>query len=81
MPLGKIARMAADFLRGKHKPNYVANRAGEHGDYCVVVNAAEQFMTGRKKSQKVYRKYTGYVGNLKTTQMKHMLERNPEYVL
>jgi len=64
MPLGRIARLAADFLRGKHKPNYVARTAGEHGDFCVVVNAANQYMTGRKAQQKVYRKYTGYVGNL-----------------
>lgn len=39
MPLGRIARLAADFLRGKHKPNYVARNAGEHGDFVVVVNA------------------------------------------
>mmetsp|Transcript_16999 Transcript_16999/g.22893 ORF Transcript_16999/g.22893 Transcript_16999/m.22893 type:complete len:120 (-) Transcript_16999:378-737(-) len=81
MPLGRIARMAADFLRGKHKPNYVAKNAGEHGDYCVVVNASEQFMTGRKKNSKIYRNYTGYVGNMKTTSIKHMLERRPEHVL
>jgi ribosomal protein L13 len=48
MPLGRIATMAANFLRGKHKPNYVHNRMGEHGDYCVIVNAAKQYMTGRK---------------------------------
>jgi len=64
MPLGRLAKMAADFLRGKNKPNYVSTKPGEHGDYCVVVNAADQFMTGRKRSQKVYYKYTGYVGNL-----------------
>ncbi len=81
MPLGRIARMAADFLRGKNKPNYVHNKMGEHGDYCVVVNATKQHMTGRKAQQKVYRKYTGYVGNMKTTSMKHMLERKPEFVL
>lgn len=81
MPLGRIARMCADFLRGKHKPNYIAKNSGEHGDYCVVVNAENQFMTGRKKQQKIYRNYTGYVGNMKTTSMKHMLERKPEFVL
>ena len=73
--------MAADFLRGKNKPNYVANKTGQFGDYCVVVNAAEQYMTGRKKQQKVYRKYTGYVGNMKTTSMKHMLEKDAKFVL
>ena len=81
MPLGRIAQMAADFLRGKNKPNYVHNKMGEHGDYCVVVNATKQHMTGRKAQQKIYRKYTGYVGNMKTTSMKHMLERKPEFVL
>ena len=41
MPLGRIAQLAAGFLRGKHKPNYVARKTGEHGDYIVVVNAAQ----------------------------------------
>ena len=81
MPLGRIARMCADFLRGKHKPNYVARKMGEHSDYCVIVNAADQYMTGRKAQQKVYRKYTGYVGNLQTVSMKHVLEKTPERVL
>ena len=81
MPLGRIATLCADFLRGKHKPNYVARKAGEHGDYCVIVNAAVQHMTGRKKQQKVYYKYTGYVGNLQKTSLKHMLEKRPEFVL
>ena len=81
MPLGRIARMAATFLRGKHKPTYVNNRTGDDGDFIVIVNAANQYMTGRKKQQKVYRKYTGYVGNMKTTSMKHMLERDAKHVL
>lgn len=81
MPLGRIAKLAADYLRGKNKPNYVSNGSNENGDYCVIVNAAQQHMTGRKKLHKVYHKYTGYVGNMKTTSMKHMLERNPEHVL
>ena len=81
MPLGRIATLASGFLRGKNKPNYVVKDAGEHGDFVVVVGAANQFMTGRKRHQKIYRRYTGYVGGLKTTSMKHMLERNPEHVL
>ena len=81
MPLGRIARLAADFLRGKNKPNYVARTPGIHGDFVVVVNAANQWMTGRKAHSKVYRKYTGYVGNMKTMSMKHVLEKEPERVL
>jgi len=47
MPLGRISRLAADYLRGKNKPTYVANKAGEDGDFCVIVNAANQHVTGR----------------------------------
>ena len=81
MPLGRIAELAAGFLRGKNKPTYVARLGGVDGDNVVIVNAAEQFMTGRKASQKIYRKYTGYVGHLRTTSMKHMLEKKPDYPL
>lgn len=48
MPLGRIAQLAAVYLRGKHKPTYVANKAGQDGDFCVIVNAQNQYMTGRK---------------------------------
>ena len=81
MPLGRIAKLAADYLRGKHKPTYVANKSGADGDYCVIVNAANQHVTGRKRDQKLYRNYTGYVGNMKETTLRHMLQKNPEEVL
>jgi large subunit ribosomal protein L13 len=81
MPLGRIARLASEYLRGKHKPTYVARKGGVDGDFVVIVNSEEQYMTGRKASQKIYRNYTGYVGHLRTTSMKHMLEKKPEFVL
>ena len=81
MPLGRIAALAAGFLRGKNKPNHCARRDGEHGDFVVIVNAANQHVTGRKLDLKKYYKYTGYVGNLQETTLRLMLERNPEEVL
>ena len=56
--------MISVYIRGKHKPIYDPKYSGEHGDFCVVVNAAKQFVTGPKKEQKIYRKHTGYTGNL-----------------
>lgn len=48
MPLGRMAVMIANFVRGKHKPTYEYNRF-DLGDKCVVVNAANVKATGRKK--------------------------------
>lgn len=80
-PLGRMARMIAVYIRGKHKPVYDPKYSGEHGDYCVVVNAAKQYVTGNKNNWKMYRKYTGYVGNMKETVMREQLMRKPEEVL
>ena len=77
MPLGRIAALSAGFLRGKNKPNHCARKDGEHGDFVVVVNAKQQYVTGRKMEQKKYYKYTGYVGNLQCTSLRLMLERKP----
>lgn len=41
MPLGRIARLAAEYLRGKHKPTYVNRLGGVDGDFVVIVNAAD----------------------------------------
>ena len=45
MPLGRMATMIANFIRGKHKPTYVPNRY-DLGDKCVVVNAGKVKVTG-----------------------------------
>ena len=80
-PLGRMAEMISIYIRGKHKPVYDAKYSGEHGDFCVVVNASKQYVTGNKKNWKMYRNYTGYVGNMKETVMRLQLERRPEEVL
>jgi len=48
MPLGRLATLAATYLRGKHKPTYDHMKPGWDGDFVVVVNAKNQWMTGRK---------------------------------
>ena len=48
-PLGRMAQMIAVYIRGKHTPLYDPKYSGEHGDFCVVVNASKQFVTGNKK--------------------------------
>jgi large subunit ribosomal protein L13 len=55
--LGRIASAAAMILMGKHKPTYT-------GDHVIVINAAKVRLTGRKESQKLYRRHSGYPGGL-----------------
>ena len=60
--LGRVASKAAKILMGKHKPIYTTFL--DTGDHVIVINAAKIRLTGRKESQKVYRRHSGYPGGL-----------------
>ena len=78
-PLGKTAVTAATILRGKHKPEYTPH--ADCGDYVVVVNAEKAVLTGKKLEQKYYRTHSGWVGGLKETKYKDMMEMKPELAM
>ena len=77
--LGRLSTEIASRLRGKHKPIYTPHV--DTGDYIVVVNASKIQVTGKKMTDKVYYKHTGYIGNLKSENLETMLEKYPERVL
>ena len=77
--LGRLAAELAHRLRGKHKPVYTPHV--DTGDYLVVVNAEKIAVTGNKLQDKMYHRFTGYVGNLKTESLQQALERHPERVI
>jgi len=77
--LGRLSTAIANRLRGKHKPIYTPHV--DTGDYIVVVNASKIRVTGKKMTDKVYYKHTGYIGNLKSENLETMLEKHPEKVL
>ena len=77
--LGRLAAELARRLRGKHKPVYTPHV--DTGDYLVVVNAEKIHVTGNKLQDKMYHRFTGYVGNLKSESLAQALERHPERVL
>jgi large subunit ribosomal protein L13 len=77
--LGRLSTAIANHLRGKHKPIYTPHV--DTGDYIVVVNASKIRVTGKKMTDKVYYKHTGYIGNLKSENLETMLEKYPEKVL
>ena len=77
--LGRLASRLAEVLRGKHKPIFTPHV--DVGDFVVVVNAEKIAVTGRKMTDKLYHRHTGYIGGLKSTKLEHMLERKPEEVI
>jgi large subunit ribosomal protein L13 len=77
--LGRLSTEIARRLKGKHKPEYTPHV--DTGDYIVVVNADKIRVTGKKLKDKIYHRYTGYVGNLKATPLEKLLEESPERAL
>ena len=75
-PLGKTAVAAATILRGKHKPEYTPH--ADCGDFVIVINAEKAVLTGKKLEQKYYRTHSGYVGGLKETKYRLLMQTRPE---
>ena len=74
--LGRLSTEIARRLRGKHKPEYTPHV--DTGDYIVVVNAEKIRVTGNKMKDKMYHRYTGYVGNLKSMPLEKLMSETPE---
>jgi large subunit ribosomal protein L13 len=74
--LGRLASEVAFRLRGKHKPEYTPHV--DCGDYIIVVNAEKVAVTGNKLQDKKYYRYSGHIGNLKTTTLDKLLQEHPE---
>ena len=74
--LGRLATEVAHRLRGKHKPTFTPNM--DTGDHIIVVNAEKIKVTGKKLDDKMYHRFTGYIGNLKSVSLRKTLDTHPE---
>ena len=77
--LGRLCTEVAKILRGKNKPSFTPHL--DCGDYVVIINADKIKVTGNKLKDKKYYRHSGYVGNLKVTNLEKMLEKSPEFVI
>ncbi|MDY3908128.1 MAG: 50S ribosomal protein L13 [Eubacterium sp.] len=77
--LGRLASEIANVLRGKNKPIYTPHI--DTGDYVIVVNAEKVKTTGKKLDQKIYYHHSDYVGGMKETTLKEMMQKKPEFVI
>ena len=77
--LGRLSAEIAKILRGKHKPNFVPNL--DCGDYVIVINAEKVKLTGKKLTDKVYYRHTGWIGGIKENTPAKMKKDDKVYVI
>lgn len=77
--LGRFASEVSKVLRGKHKPTYTPSV--DCGDGVIIINADKIAVTGSKEANKLYRYHTGFVGGLRESNFRTMLDRKPTYPL
>ena len=77
--LGRVATEVATLLRGKHKPIWAPNV--DAGDHVIVINAGKLDISLRKSEDKLYYRHSGYPGGIRSENLGHLIERNPERVV
>ena len=77
--LGRLASRVARILMGKESPKYTPFI--DVGDHVVVINAEKVKLTGMKSEAKVYHRYTGYPGGLRSEDHRKKIERRPEAII
>ncbi len=79
LTLGRLASQVATVLRGKNKPIFTPNV--DTGDFVIVINSDKVVLTGKKLDQKLYTYHTGYVGGLKQTPYRRMMDEKSDVVV
>jgi large subunit ribosomal protein L13 len=74
-PLGRLSTHVASILRGKNKPEFTPHM--DTGDNVIVINAEKVKLTGKKMTDKLYFKHTGYIGSETFTSAKDLMEKDP----
>ena len=78
-PLGRTAVIAANILRGKHKADFTPNV--DCGDFVIVINTDKAVLTGKKLEQKKYYRVSGWIGGLKETKARDMMNTRSDYAV
>ena len=77
--VGRLAAFISKVLRGKNKPTFTPHL--DTGDFVIVVNAEQVEVTGKKASQKLYRRHSGRPGGMKVEKFESLQERIPERII
>jgi len=77
--LGRLATKIAQYLIGKHKPNYTPGVMT--GANVVVINAEKVGVYPTRLENKIYYHHSNYPGGLKEITLQRQLETFPERVI
>lgn len=77
--LGRLCTEIASILRGKRKPIFTPHV--DTGDYVIIINAEKVEVTGKKRTEKVYKRHTGYPGGLRELTFEKLQARKPEEII
>jgi large subunit ribosomal protein L13 len=77
--LGRLSVEIARILRGKNKPTYTPHL--DTGDFVIVINAEKVAVTGKKSTQKLYRRHSGRPGGMKVETFDKLIKRVPERII
>ena len=77
--LGRMASRIASVLRGKDKPFFAPHM--DTGDFVIVVNAREVYVSGNKRLEKKYWRHSGYLGGLTLTNFEEMMKKDPSFAV
>ena len=78
-PLGRLGSMVAKLLRGKYKPNFTPHV--DCGDNVVIINAEKVKITGKKATDRIYLKFTGYPGGQREYTPGELLKKDPSKLI
>ncbi len=77
--LGRLSSEVARILMGKHRAYYTPH--WDLGDHIVVINAAKVRVTGKKETDKIYWRHTGYPGGIRSETVSELREKRPEEII
>ena len=77
--LGRLASQVAKILRGKNKPSYTPHV--DCGDNVIIINADKVRLTGKKMTDKVYPRHTGYPGGQRYATPADYLAKKPTFLI
>ena len=76
---GRLAAKVATLLRGKHKPMFTPSM--DCGDNVVIINAGQVKFKGKKMTDKIYYRHTGFPGGIRSRTLAEVMERKPTEAL
>jgi large subunit ribosomal protein L13 len=79
IPLGRLSSEIAKLLRGKHKPQYTPHT--DTGDFVIVINASKVRLTGKKATDEVKARHSGFQGGRKEVTLGELLEKRPDRLI